>query len=241
MRDHGGVRPSCPTISLPINRAHREEEGPRKLGSLACTRFLAPGLFDLILKGRVAMCPRVTGAAGAGAGGPGETGRRRPLAEVPGPANWSGPSRCPGRTALARPRSHRSPFSRSPGARLAPPASSSSSRSPPPSLPLSETLAQPVQQDGALPRAYCPIWPQRAPPPQPPLLPKAKLLLFSCLPEGVAEQVTSPPRRRLRKGVAGRPPRLTPLDGGFVRKTTSKSCRPGALPRKREERLFCFA
>lgn len=57
------------------------------------------------------------------------------------------------------------------------------------------------------------------PPPQPPLLSKAKLLLFSCLPEGVAEQVTSPPRRRLRKGVAGRSSRLTPLDGGFVRKS----------------------
>lgn len=159
------MRPSCPTIvSLPINRAHREEEGPRKLGSLACTCPLAPGLSDLILKGRVAMCPRVTGVAGAGPGEPGETGCRRPLAEVSGPANWSGPSRCPGRTALARPRSHRSPFSRGPGARLAPPASSSSSRSPPPSLPLSETLAQPVRQDGALPSAYGPIWPQRGPP-----------------------------------------------------------------------------
>lgn len=185
MRDHGGVRPSCPTsVSFRINPTHKEEEGPRKLGSLACARSLAPGLSELILKGRVAMCPRVTGVAGAGAGGPGQTGRRRPLAEVSGPANGSSPSRCPGRTALARPRSHRSPFSRGPGARLALPASSSSSRSPPPSLPLSETLAQPVRQDGALPSAYGPIWPQRAPLPSPHFSRKPNFCCFLVSPRG---------------------------------------------------------
>lgn len=63
-----GVR-SLLAVSRPSNAvlpSHRqsphksgtENEGPRKLGTLAWARSLAPRLSDLIFKGRVAMCSR---------------------------------------------------------------------------------------------------------------------------------------------------------------------------------------
>lgn len=183
------------------------------MGKLSRTRFPPPPLLsDLILKGRVAMCSR----GHRGSREPGEIGHRRPLAEMSGPANRGSPSRSRGRAALPGPRSHRSTL---PGPGRTPRAACVFFL-----FPLAASLPPTLRNSSST----CPTgWstPERlrphlasAPPPQPPRLLKAKLR-FSHFPEGVAGQVTSPPRKRLLKGVAGRSPRPTPLDGDLVSKS----------------------
>lgn len=137
--------------------AQRRHEGPWKLGSLVRALSLAPGRPDLVSKG----CGTPSAQGSRGAGNLEEHGAVASWRKRPGLRAGAAPPG-PGGAMSSRESVARAPRSQRAAARLALPESSSS-RSPPPSLPLSETLAQPVQQAGALASAYGPIWP-RAPP-----------------------------------------------------------------------------
>lgn len=171
---------------------------------------------DLILKGLVSLGSR----GHRGSGEPGETWHCRPLAEVPGPADRGSPLRSRGRAALARPPS---PGSAPPAPWRTPPAARvflfPLAASLPPTLRNSSSTCPTGWSTPERLRPHLAPGPPPTNTPQPPLLLKAKLLSLSCFPEELAGRVTSPPRRRLCKGVAGKSPRLTPLDRDVVRKS----------------------